>query len=384
MAAGFDPNEALKLAVENASTSSYEDIPDYIGGPAPEPIDIPDYIGGPAPEPLDIPDYIGGPAPEPLDIPDYIGGPAPEPLDIPDYIGGPPPPPIGTGTGKTKTTTGGGTAASTGGLPTSKYSDPTFVPGSGLLHVGKMGENMSRHELKQLYNSIVKDSSPNYNYVNDVNPEFVDIMKQTALPFSTPQPSYSAYSGYAHGGTVQALAEGGQPDQSYATQDTMAALKSLGALGFDGKPNRPQILKQGQMGGTYTPRVLPQLAALLKARGMTLAEGGQPDDHTHPHYDGTPVFRTGGLEGAGYVEGKGDGQSDDIPAMLADGEYVFDAQTVADFGNGSNKAGAKMLDAMREAIRAHKRSSPLDSIPPKSKTPEQYLMDARKYLKGVK
>jgi len=70
--------------------------------------------------------------------------------------------------------------------------------------------------------------------------------------------------------------------------------------------------------------------------------------------------------------------------MLADGEYVFDAQTVADFGNGSNKAGAKMLDAMREAIRAHKRNSPLDSIPPKSKTPEQYLMDARKYLKGVK
>ena len=127
------------------------------------------------------------------------------------------------------------------------------------------------------------------------------------------------------------------------------------------------------------PHVDPRLMALIRARA-------NPADKQHPNYDGTPVFRTGGLEGLGgkYVEGKGDGQSDDIPAMLADGEYVFDAQTVADFGNGSNKAGAKMLDAMREAIRAHKRNSPLDSIPPKSKTPEQYLMDARKYLKGVK
>jgi hypothetical protein len=127
------------------------------------------------------------------------------------------------------------------------------------------------------------------------------------------------------------------------------------------------------------PHVDPRLMALIRARA-------NPADKQHPNYDGTPVFRTGGLEGLGgkYVEGKGDGQSDDIPAMLADGEYVFDAQTVADFGNGSNKAGAKMLDAMREAIRAHKRNSPLDSIPPKSKTPQQYLMDARKYLKGVK
>jgi len=127
------------------------------------------------------------------------------------------------------------------------------------------------------------------------------------------------------------------------------------------------------------PHVDPRLMALIRARA-------NPADKQHPNYDGTPVFRTGGLEGLGgkYVEGKGDGQSDDIPAMLADGEYVFDAQTVADFGNGSNKAGAKMLDAMREAIRAHKRNSPLDSIPPKSKTPQQYLMDAQKYLKGVK
>jgi hypothetical protein len=58
---------------------------------------------------------------------------------------------------------------------------------------------------------------------------------------------------------------------------------------------------------------------------------------------------------------------------LADGEYVFDADIVAALGDGSNKEGAKKLDAMREAIRKHKRSAPLDKIPPKAKSPLAYL-----------
>ena len=74
-----------------------------------------------------------------------------------------------------------------------------------------------------------------------------------------------------------------------------------------------------------------------------------------------------------YVKGHGDGQSDDIPAMLADGEYVFDADTVAALGNGSSDAGAAVLDKLRESIRKHKRSAPPDKIPPKAKSPLEYL-----------
>ena len=86
-----------------------------------------------------------------------------------------------------------------------------------------------------------------------------------------------------------------------------------------------------------------------------------------------PEFITG--ETGYYVRGKGDGQSDDIPAMLADGEYVFDADVVAALGNGSNEAGAEILDKMREAIRKHKRSAPPGKIPPKAKSPLEYLKD---------
>jgi hypothetical protein len=114
-----------------------------------------------------------------------------------------------------------------------------------------------------------------------------------------------------------------------------------------------------------------------------LAQGGSP--HGNPnipmsdsHNPNVPVVegRQDYREGA-YVQGAGDGQSDDIPAMLADGEYVIDAETVAQLGNGSNKAGAKMLDTFRENIRAHKRSAPTHKIPPKSKSPLAYLKGAK-------
>jgi hypothetical protein len=78
------------------------------------------------------------------------------------------------------------------------------------------------------------------------------------------------------------------------------------------------------------------------------------------------------------VNGPGTGQSDDIPTMLADGEYVIDADTVAQLGDGSSKAGAQILDKFREEIRQHKRSAPVNKIPPAAKSPLEYLKMARK------
>ena len=226
---------------------------------------------------------------------------------------------------------------------------------------------MTDHKLKQLYDSLLGAPATAYNYVNDVNPETLNIAQLETQPFQQP-----AQPMYAHGGLVH-LADGGQPD------DVMAALKSLGAIGFDSKVAKPQLLQQGQMGGSYNPKVLPQLAALLQSRGMHLADGGQPDDDTHPNYDGTPLLRTGGLSGLGgkYVEGKGDGTSDDIAAMLANGEYVFSADVVSALGNGSNKAGAEELDQMVKAIRARARSAPPDKLPPDAKSPLEYLKSSK-------
>lgn len=67
------------------------------------------------------------------------------------------------------------------------------------------------------------------------------------------------------------------------------------------------------------------------------------------------------------------GQSDKIPALLSDGEYVIDADVVAALGDGNTAAGAAELDKMREAVRAHKRAAPTSSIPPKAKSPLSYM-----------
>ena len=45
----------------------------------------------------------------------------------------------------------------------------------------------------------------------------------------------------------------------------------------------------------------------------------------------------------GEIAGKGTGTSDDIPAMLSDGEFVMTAQAVRNAGGGSRKAGAQNM-----------------------------------------
>jgi hypothetical protein len=65
------------------------------------------------------------------------------------------------------------------------------------------------------------------------------------------------------------------------------------------------------------------------------------------------------LARGGYLQGPGDGMSDDIPATingdepaaLADGEFVIPADVVSHIGNGSSEAGSKQLYAMMDRIR---------------------------------
>lgn len=174
--------------------------------------------------------------------------------------------------------------------------------------------------------------------------------------------------------------------------------------------------------------VKTELQALkqLKSGICGHAEGGLPDKYKGATPKGhNPEFITG-LTGY-YACGGGTGQSDDIPAMLHDGDYVMDAETVSALGDGSSKAGmhvldgfrhqiphhgkpsgnpvpakiadgeyvfpssfvtalgggdnkrgAEILDGLREKLRAHKRAAPLDKIPPKAKSPLDYIKKGTK------
>lgn len=80
----------------------------------------------------------------------------------------------------------------------------------------------------------------------------------------------------------------------------------------------------------------------------------------------------------GQIAGPGTGRSDEIDAKLSDGEYVFDAETVALLGDGSTEAGARLLDEMREAIRAHKgQKLAKGEYSAPAKSPLEYLAGAQ-------
>lgn len=154
--------------------------------------------------------------------------------------------------------------------------------------------------------------------------------------------------------------------------------------GSDSSGGLPTQLMGSQLGAKPSPGYPAQAASNARASlydtyGFKPASLNQQEKAPETVYakDGghIPEFITGAT--GHYVKGRGDGQSDEIPAMLADGEYVFDAETVAQLGNGSSDAGAKVLDRMRQNIRAHKRSAPVDKIPPKSKSPLEYMAESK-------
>lgn len=102
-----------------------------------------------------------------------------------------------------------------------------------------------------------------------------------------------------------------------------------------------------------------------------LAEGGSTGQSIDAYCGGGAM---------GYVRGGTPGQADKISAQVSDGEYVMDSDVVSALGDGNNEAGAQKLDEMRKAVRTHKRSAPASKIPPKAKSPLEYM----KKSKGAK
>jgi hypothetical protein len=214
--------------------------------------------------------------------------------------------------------------------------------------------------------------------------------KYTPVDYSVPQTTFSKDGGGIH------MANGGLP--GFAPQNIPPQIGNQNMppqLGMPTQAMQPQgmppqgmqqpMAGQQQQAMQQMPQPAQQPASYYTygnpvnpsdmLQGM--AHGGLPTQMNQPMTEGRNDYRAGSR-----VTGAGDGQSDDIPAMLADGEYVFDADTVAQLGNGSTKAGSDLLDKFREELRSHKRSAPVNKIPPPSKSPLAYLKAAREKQRG--
>jgi hypothetical protein len=66
-------------------------------------------------------------------------------------------------------------------------------------------------------------------------------------------------------------------------------------------------------------------------------------------------YKRGGIldfpEKQGMIDGPGNGQSDDIPAMLSDGEFVMTKQAVMAAGNGDREKGTKKMYEMMYSLQ---------------------------------
>jgi hypothetical protein len=130
---------------------------------------------------------------------------------------------------------------------------------------------------------------------------------------------------------LRLVAEGGYID-GYATGGT---IQSGGIRDLYGTPDNQPTISPGLSGFG-----LGRLNNLAGEQAMTQAQ-------------------TLGYADGGYLDGKGDGMSDSIPATiegkqparLADGEFVVPADVVSHLGNGSSKAGSKRLYAMLDKVR---------------------------------
>lgn len=265
--------------------------------------------------------------------------------------------------------TGGDAEAQEGGF----YGIPSYDDSYDPLPMGYENREQVAAENPDLYLDGVL---PESGYMTVYNPDgTIEYVPQTPVDVAATSGSNLGGAGSASGGATGTAAAGGV---------------NYGALGRQiqnifntQEPNYPSPIKPylspnmlvGQIdkSSQQTPDYAQIIGALANIGGRKMKDGGS----THvPGPEGKLYEKH--YERGFAVGGPGTGQSDDIPTMLSDSEYVIDADTVAALGDGSSKAGAEVLDKFREEIRRHKRSAPADRIPPKAKNPMAYLKAAKK------
>ena len=179
---------------------------------------------------------------------------------------------------------------------------------------------------------------------------------------------------FAEGGQMQDPRMQGGPQMDPRRAQMMQAMAQQRPAGMGGqqmpRPMPPQGGPQGglQQGMQQAPR--PQMPQ-------------RPRDPKMAYYQyGNPPARGMAMGGLSQVHsmkigGGADGRSDDVNAVLSDGEYVMDAETVAMLGNGSSKAGAAQLDQMRANLRKQKgQALARGQISPNARSPLSYLKGA--------
>ena len=123
------------------------------------------------------------------------------------------------------------------------------------------------------------------------------------------------------------------------------------------------LLKLGAVGATIASAAMSEDEKDLfydPTKNPYLKSGSADKDffeNINPYYS---MNKGGGVmdfpEKDGMINGPGDGQSDDIPAMLSDGEFVMTKQAVMAAGNGNRNEGTKKMYDMMYSLEDKARN----------------------------
>lgn len=113
-------------------------------------------------------------------------------------------------------------------------------------------------------------------------------------------------------------------------------------------PVRPPHLPIDEIDEDDLPQIGPLLPGLFNK-----AQGGMIEENEA--YDEELMMAQGGIadldmRGGGESIGPGTGTSDDVPAMLSDGEFVMTANAVRNLGGGDRMVGAKRMYNMMNSL----------------------------------
>lgn len=184
----------------------------------------------------------------------------------------------------------------------------------------------------------------------------------------SPQPTQisttlSPTTGQGTGNAPISLAGGGMPHirlpgaphlGTAPRRNAGAGLAQLGALSH--------MRRAGAMGAPASAPAAPTVGGALSGGG------GLP-----------PMMAHGGLfarQGQVQMNTGTKGQADKVPAYLSEDEFVMPADVVSSLGDGSSNAGGGVLQKFVANVRAHKAQTGKDGMPPRAKSPEQYLRRA--------
>lgn len=174
-------------------------------------------------------------------------------------------------------------------------------------------------------------------------------------PVYTPPPSYMAPTAAIGGG--QQMAQPYNTAQMYDFRPRYAAqggmMETQGA--FPGNPLTMQSNPMMAMGAHQLPMNTPGVP--MNTSGVPMNTPGVPMNMPMGYaMGGMPPSGIASLAPGGYprrtgeISGPGTETSDDIPAMLSDGEFVMTAKAVKGIGGGSRRAGAKQMYALMHRL----------------------------------